>query len=67
MIRASILLPAFVIAFGLAGASLAMADGSTSNNATQGHAKAKAAETASSCGSAPRYLEPDYCQSHNHK
>jgi hypothetical protein len=65
MIRASTLLPVFVLAFGLAGASFAMANDSNSNSATQDHAKAKAAENAT-CGNAPRYLEPDYCQTTNH-
>jgi hypothetical protein len=61
MIRASTLLPVFALALGLASASLAMASDSGSSNATQDHAKAKAAQDGG-CGHAPRYLEPGYCQ-----
>jgi hypothetical protein len=65
MIHISALLPAFVIVFALAGTSLATANGSNTNNATQDHAKT--AQAADSCGSAPRYLEPAYCgPNHRH-
>jgi hypothetical protein len=66
MIRASTLLPAFILAFGLAGASLTMAADSSSSSAkqaqpAQGHS-AKAADT--SCNNAPMYERPYYCQAH---
>jgi hypothetical protein len=67
MIRKSILFSAFVIAFGLAGTSLAMASGSNAKNATHDHDKAKAAQTTNSCDTAPRYEEPAYCgPNHGH-
>lgn len=71
MIRASTLLPAFILAFGLAGASLAMAADSNSSNAKQAQSSeshplqghpAKAADT--SCNNAPMYERPYYCQAH---
>ena len=64
MIRASTLLPAFVLAFGLAGTSLAMANDSKSDNTTQHHAATKAAGNSNSCSDAPMYENPAYCQPH---
>ena len=67
MIRGSILVPAFVIAFGLTGTSLAMAKGSNADRGTHDHATAKAAQTTNSCDTAPRYEEPAYCgPNHGH-
>jgi hypothetical protein len=77
MIRSSTLLPAFVLLFGLAGASLAMADNAstdkptasqTADKATTPEAKSttKAATSeanswSNSCNDAPMYERPDYC------
>lgn len=53
MIRASALIPAFVLAFGVAGASLAMANGSSSSNLTPNHSTITVADNANYCGNAP--------------
>jgi hypothetical protein len=58
MIRPSTLLPALILAFGLAGTSLAMAQNSSSNNMTTGHATIQlAAETCSNSGPTPDHQE----------
>jgi len=53
MIRASTLIPALVLAFGVAGASLAMANDSSSGNPTQNHSTITVADNANYCGNAP--------------
>ena len=64
MIRVSSLLPAFALALGLAGASLAMADDSNSASAAPHHDNASATKHANACSDAPIYRRPAYCQPH---
>jgi hypothetical protein len=65
MIRTSTLLPALVVLFGLAGASLAMAEDTSSNKTTTAQAvnktTAKSIAQSNSCDNAPMYERPDYC------
>lgn len=65
MIRTSTLLPALVVLFGLAGASLAMADDTSSNKTTTSQAvnktTGKPTSQSNSCDIAPMYERPDYC------
>jgi hypothetical protein len=65
MIRTSTLLPALVVLFGLAGASLAMAEDASSNKTTTAQAvnktTAKSIAQSNSCDNAPMYERPDYC------
>jgi len=53
MIRASTLIPALVVAFGLGGASLAMASGSSANTLAQNRSTITVADNANYCGNAP--------------
>jgi hypothetical protein len=61
MIRIPTLLPALVVLFGLAGASLAMADDTSSNKTTTSQAVSKTTAQSNSCDNAPMYERPDYC------
>jgi len=65
MIKSSTLLPALVVLFGLAGASLAMADDASSTKTTSTSVDKnsdKATAPSNSCDTAPMYERPDYCR-----
>ncbi|MGH6879296.1 hypothetical protein [Hypericibacter sp.] len=65
MTRSSTLLPALVVLFGLAGASLAMADDASSTKTTASPSVNKTTDKSTSqsnsCDTAPMYERPDYC------
>ncbi len=64
MTKSSTLLPALVVLFGLAGASLAMADDASSTKTTSTSVNKttdKATSESNSCDTAPMYERPSYC------